>query len=83
MWHDIVQIKLLNNKLSNKQEFNNTSGYCHTNVQLSTTIELPGLRWQGEGYNVYRFVCVTYILLIQQSRYGAQKHFSEFVIKLE
>ena len=33
------------------------------------TIELPGLRWQRKGYDVYWFVRATYVLLIQQSRY--------------
>ena len=32
------------------------------------TIELPGLRWQREGHDMYRFVRATYVLLIQQSR---------------
>ena len=32
---------------------------------ISLTIELPGLRWQREDYDVYLFVHVTYILLIQ------------------
>ena len=31
------------------------------------TIELPGLRWQREGYDVYWFVCATYVLLSQHS----------------
>ena len=26
------------------------------------TIELPGLRWQREGHDVYRFVCATHVL---------------------
>ena len=33
------------------------------------TIELPGLRWQREGYDVYWFVRATYVLHKQQSRY--------------
>ena len=33
------------------------------------TIELPELKWQREGYDVYWFVRATYVLLIQQSRY--------------
>ena len=33
------------------------------------TIELPGLRWQREGHDVYWFVRTTHVLLIQQSRY--------------
>ena len=30
------------------------------------TIELPGLRWQREGYDVYWFVRATYVLLSQR-----------------
>ena len=30
----------------------------------AVTIELPGLRWQREGYDVHWFVRATYVLLI-------------------
>ena len=30
------------------------------------TIELPGLRWQREGYDVYWFLRATYVLLSQR-----------------
>ena len=33
------------------------------------TIELPGLGWQREGYDMYWFVRATNVLPIQQSRY--------------
>ena len=36
-------------------------------LYMYVTIELLGLRWQRECYNVYWFICVTYVLLIRQS----------------
>ena len=33
------------------------------------TIQLLGLRWQKEGYDVYWYELATYVLLIRQSQY--------------
>ena len=47
------------------------------------TIELPGLRWQREGHDVYRFVCATHVLLIQMYVYDGYWCCSELHIYLE
>ena len=48
---------------------NRTRNLLISSETRALTIEIPGLRWQREGHDVYRFVCATHVLLIQQSRY--------------
>ena len=71
----VVKVKCLLLKLNRKLRKMFLSPRRESNPQLSVlrwdalTIELLGLRWQREGYDVYWFVRATYVLMIQQSRY--------------
>ena len=42
-------------------------------------LQLPGLRWQTEGHDVYRFVRATHVVLIQQSRYLSVYLINEYI----